>query len=161
MVCARQALPSPVGFGREVERAMEEEKAAAYYEELVRKGGNAARFKQGLGFGGAKGSEVSSSSSSIIPKRDAHASSSLSNFVKQASPGRAAAIQTEIRAESIRDKLKKKETVPSDDHHDSRRKHRQVVWFSAFSASAFFFACFFCFTCVPYNATLTMHRRLS
>ncbi|CAM6025477.1 unnamed protein product [Sphagnum balticum] len=99
---------------------MEEEKAAAYYEELVRKGGNAARFKQGLGFGGAKGSEVSSST--IIPKSDAHASSSLSNFVKQASPGRAAAIQTEIRAESIRDKLKKKETVPSD---DSRRKHRQ------------------------------------
>lgn len=137
MVCARQLLPSPVGFGREVERAMEEEKAAAYYEELVRKGGNAARFKQGLGFDGAKGSEVSSSS--IIPKRDAHASSSLSNFVKQASPG----IQTEIKAESIRDKLKKKETVPSDDHHDSRRKHRQVVWFSAFSASAFFFACFF------------------
>jgi hypothetical protein len=129
-----------VGFGREVERAMEEEKAAAYYEELVRKGGNAARFKQGLGFGGAKGSEVGSSS--IIPKSDAHAS--LSNFVKQASPGRAAAIQTEIRAESIRDKLKKKETIPSDEYHDSRRKHRQVVWFSAFCASAFFFlACFF------------------
>lgn len=159
MVGARQPLPSPVGFGREVERAMEEEKAAAYYEELVRKGGNAARFKQGLGFGGAKGSEVSSSS--IFPKRDAHASSSLSNFVKQASPGRAAAIQTEIKAESIRDKLKKKETVPSDDHHDSRRKHRQVVWFSAFCAIAFFFCLFFCFTCVPYNATLTMHRRLS
>ncbi|CAK9277131.1 unnamed protein product [Sphagnum jensenii] len=101
---------------------MEEEKAAAYYEELVRKGGNAARFKQGLGFGGSKGSEVSSSSI-IIPKSDAHAS--LSNFVKQASPGRAAAIQTEIRAESIRDKLKKKETIPSDEYHDSRRKHRQ------------------------------------
>lgn len=99
---------------------MEEEKAAAYYEELVRKGGNAARFKQGLGFGGAKGSEVGSSS--IIPKSDAHVS--LSNFVKQASPGRAAAIQTEIRAESIRDKLKKKETIPSDEYHDSRRKHR-------------------------------------
>ncbi|CAK9880966.1 unnamed protein product [Sphagnum jensenii] len=100
---------------------MEEEKAAAYYEELVRKGSNAARFKQGLGFGGAKVSEVGSSS--IIPKSDAHAS--LSNFVKQASPGRAAAIQTEIRAESIRDKLKKKETIPSDEYHDSRRKHRQ------------------------------------
>ncbi|KAK1592144.1 hypothetical protein Q3G72_020244 [Acer saccharum] len=33
---------------------MEEEKAAAYYDELTRKGGGAARFKQGLGFSSFK-----------------------------------------------------------------------------------------------------------
>ena len=32
---------------------MEEEKAAAYYNELLGKGRNAALFKQGLGFGGS------------------------------------------------------------------------------------------------------------
>uniref|UniRef100_A0A3Q7J732 Uncharacterized protein n=1 Tax=Solanum lycopersicum TaxID=4081 RepID=A0A3Q7J732_SOLLC len=40
---------------------MEEEKAAAYYDELTRKGEGAARFKQGLGF--------SSTSNDAVPIR--------------------------------------------------------------------------------------------
>ncbi|XP_078174217.1 serine/arginine-rich splicing factor [Carex rostrata] len=51
---------------------MEESKAAAYYDELTRKGEGAARFKQGLGF-----SSSSSSSSTSKPS-----SSFLSSFVR-------------------------------------------------------------------------------
>ncbi|CAI5478935.1 unnamed protein product [Closterium sp. Yama58-4] len=39
--------------------AMEEEKAAAYYQDLVRRGSNAARFKQGLGFGSSTAADAS------------------------------------------------------------------------------------------------------
>ncbi|BBN03588.1 hypothetical protein MPTK1_2g24720 [Marchantia polymorpha subsp. ruderalis] len=84
---------------------MEEEKAAAYYDELVRKGGNAAKYKQGLGFG---------TSQSSLPKSEAYGS--LSNFVKS-SPGRTAALEKEVRLDGIRDKLKKR-----DDDHSSRKR---------------------------------------
>ncbi|KAJ7549262.1 hypothetical protein O6H91_07G046600 [Diphasiastrum complanatum] len=78
---------------------MEEEKAAAYYDELLQKGGGAARFKQGLGYGSNKESEVSFSK--------AETRSLMSNFVRQASPGRASAIQKEIALDGIRNKLQK------------------------------------------------------
>lgn len=58
---------------------MEEEKAAAYYDELNRKGEGARRFKQGLGF--------SSSSATAFPSKPT-ASSFLSGFVRAgAAPG--------------------------------------------------------------------------
>ncbi|KAH9331177.1 hypothetical protein KI387_003285, partial [Taxus chinensis] len=78
---------------------MEEDKAAAYYDELARKGGGAARFKQGLGY---------SSQSSQEPPNKGNAPFALSNFVKAASPVRAEAIGKEIQIENIREKLKKK-----------------------------------------------------
>ncbi|KAG6541062.1 hypothetical protein Mapa_017549 [Marchantia paleacea] len=84
---------------------MEEEKAAAYYDELVRKGGNAAKYKQGLGFG---------TSQTSLPKSEAYGS--LSNFVKS-SPGRTAALEKEVRLHGIRDKLKK-----SEDDYSSRKR---------------------------------------
>ncbi|XP_057815614.2 uncharacterized protein LOC131029200 isoform X2 [Cryptomeria japonica] len=78
---------------------MEEDKAVAYYDELARKGGGAARFKQGLGF---------SSHSSQEPPSKGNTPSALSNFVKAASPSRAEAIGKEIQIENIREKLKRR-----------------------------------------------------
>ncbi|EEF52072.1 serine/Arginine-related protein 53 [Ricinus communis] len=85
---------------------MEEDKAAAYYEELTRKGEGAARFKQGLGFSSnnsapSRGSSFSSSSSSF-----------LSNFVKSSSPTQTSKFEKEAQLEAIQNKLKKK---PKDD----------------------------------------------
>lgn len=54
---------------------MEEEKAAAYYNELTRKGEGAAKFKQGLGF---------SSSSDHFSKKPSQFS--LSSFVRASNP---------------------------------------------------------------------------
>ncbi|KAL2643383.1 hypothetical protein R1flu_010970 [Riccia fluitans] len=104
---------------------MEEEKAAAYYDELVRKGGNAAKYKQGLGF--------EDSQAPPLPKSERYGS--LSNFVKS-SPGRTAAVERECRLDSIRDKLRRKEDDNSlrkaspdrnrkrdrEDYRDQRRR---------------------------------------
>ncbi|CAH8337227.1 unnamed protein product [Eruca vesicaria subsp. sativa] len=88
---------------------MEEEKAAAYYEELTRKGEGAARYKQGLGF---------SSGNDAVPERaSAIASSSSSSFLNQFV--KASSNDSDIR--SIRDKLKKK---PEDQHRSSDRGYR-------------------------------------
>ncbi|KAJ0248423.1 Uncharacterized protein HA466_0155230 [Hirschfeldia incana] len=91
---------------------MEEEKAAAYYEELTRKGEGAARFKQGLGF---------SSGNDAVPERGsaiASSSSFLNQFVKASSNPKPAENDSDIR--SIRDKLKKKEKNKPEDQHHSR-----------------------------------------
>ncbi|XP_010255370.1 PREDICTED: serine/threonine-protein kinase fray2 [Nelumbo nucifera] len=84
---------------------MEEEKAAAYYDELTRKGEGAARFKQGLGF-----SSQSSNTTNDAVRGSALPSSSsfLSNFVRASSPGKAAELQRQAQLESIQNKLKKK-----------------------------------------------------
>ncbi|KAK9090551.1 hypothetical protein Sjap_023728 [Stephania japonica] len=93
---------------------MEEAKAAAYYEELTRKGEGAARFKQGLGFS----SSSSSSSPSSNPVRgSALASSSssfLSSFVKASSPSstKPSDLDKQGQLQTIQNKLKKK---PSDE----------------------------------------------
>ncbi|KAJ4785595.1 hypothetical protein LUZ62_036841 [Rhynchospora pubera] len=58
---------------------MEESKAAAYYDELTRKGEGAARFKQGLGF---SSSSSSSSSTKPPPPPPSSSSSFLSSFVR-------------------------------------------------------------------------------
>ncbi|CAO2204413.1 unnamed protein product [Urochloa humidicola] len=55
---------------------MEEAKAAAYYDELNRKGEGARRFKQGLGF------SSSSSDAASFPSKPAASSSFLSGFVR-------------------------------------------------------------------------------
>ncbi|KAL0713814.1 hypothetical protein Bca4012_020792 [Brassica carinata] len=98
---------------------MEEEKAAAYYEELTRKGEGAARFKQGLGFSSGndavpeRGSAIASSSSSF-----------LNQFVKASSNPKPTEKDSDIR--SIRDKLKKEKNKPEDQHHSrvSERSYR-------------------------------------
>jgi hypothetical protein len=54
---------------------MEEEKAAAYYDELTRKGEGAAKFKQGLGFS-------TSTSNDAVPKPGSALVSS-SSFLSQ------------------------------------------------------------------------------
>ncbi|KAJ0104741.1 hypothetical protein Patl1_17952 [Pistacia atlantica] len=104
---------------------MEEEKAAAYYEELTRKGQGAARFKQGLGF----------SSSSPIQNDDVFAkqtfsssSSFLSNFVKASCPTTTSNLEKQSQLQSIQNKLKKKPSeekqTPSRDSRDTERDHR-------------------------------------
>ncbi|KAL6614718.1 hypothetical protein ACP70R_036988 [Stipagrostis hirtigluma subsp. patula] len=65
---------------------MEEAKAAAYYDELNRKGEGARRFKQGLGFS-------SSSDSTSFPSKPAAASSFLSGFVRAGAAPSAAPAQ--------------------------------------------------------------------
>lgn len=77
---------------------MEEDKAAAYYDDLACKGGAAARFKQGLGYSSGP-SQESANKSNI---------QSLNNFVKASSPGKVEVIVKEIQIENIREKLKKK-----------------------------------------------------
>lgn len=57
-------------------KSMEEEKAAAYYDELTRKGEGAAKFKQGLGFS----SSSSSAASDAFAKKPSPFS--LSSFVR-------------------------------------------------------------------------------
>ena len=71
---------------------MEEEKAAAYYDELTRKGERAARFKQGLEF------------SSSAPNDDVAkpSSSFLSKFVEASSESK-----KQAQLQSIHDNLKK------------------------------------------------------
>ncbi|KAK8571120.1 hypothetical protein V6N13_025676 [Hibiscus sabdariffa] len=75
---------------------MEEEKAAAYYDELTRKGEGAARFKRGLGF----------SSADAVPQRAS--ASFLTSFVRASSPTTASKLQKESQLLSIQNKLKKK-----------------------------------------------------
>uniref|UniRef100_A0A5B7BD23 Uncharacterized protein n=1 Tax=Davidia involucrata TaxID=16924 RepID=A0A5B7BD23_DAVIN len=93
---------------------MEEEKAAAYYDELTRKGEGAARFKQGLGF--------SSNSDDAVPVRGSalpsSSSSFLSNFVRASSPTKAAKFQKQSQLETIQSKLKKK---PNPSENQSSR----------------------------------------
>ncbi|KAK3225694.1 hypothetical protein Dsin_005556 [Dipteronia sinensis] len=89
---------------------MEEEKAAAYYDELTRKGGGAARFKQGLGF------SSSSPENDAVPKKQASSSSFLSNFVKASSPTTTSNLQKKSELESIQNKLKKNPSREEQTH---------------------------------------------
>ncbi|PHU15301.1 hypothetical protein BC332_16506 [Capsicum chinense] len=85
---------------------MEEEKAAAYYDELTRKGEGAARFKQGLGF-----SSVSGNSNDVVPARGSalvSSSSFLSSFVRASSPSKTTEFEKQGQLQTIKNKLKKK-----------------------------------------------------
>nr|GMD33093.1 serine/Arginine-related protein 53 [Ipomoea batatas] len=70
---------------------MEEEKAAAYYDELSRKGEGAAKFKQGLGF------SATSNSNDAVPSRGSALPSAASSFLNK-----------QAQLQSIHNKLKKK-----------------------------------------------------
>ncbi|KAK2663850.1 hypothetical protein Ddye_002424 [Dipteronia dyeriana] len=89
---------------------MEEEKAAAYYDELTRKGGGAARFKQGLGF------SSSGPENDAVPTKHASASSFLGNFVKASSPTTTSNLQKKSELESIQNKLKKNPSREEQTH---------------------------------------------
>ncbi|KAL5725309.1 hypothetical protein ACHQM5_008466 [Ranunculus cassubicifolius] len=112
---------------------MEEDKAAAYYEELTRKGEGAARFKQGLGFSSTcTQSNDSVTKGSALPSK----SSFLSSFVKASSSpskseqidGKSAEIERNVQLQNVKNKLKKKEenfSRVSDRHaRDERRRSR-------------------------------------
>ncbi|XP_050377994.1 uncharacterized protein LOC126795194 [Argentina anserina] len=99
---------------------MEEAKAAAYYEDLTRRGEGAARFKQGLGFSSAK------SDSESVPARGsalAYTSSSsfMSKFVKASSPGKTSELEKQAQVQSIQNKLKRKKTEELAGEEDKRR----------------------------------------
>ncbi|KAH1107663.1 hypothetical protein J1N35_011431 [Gossypium stocksii] len=85
---------------------MEEEKAAAYYDELTRKGEGAARFKRGLGFSSCDDQH------DAVPQRGttfvSSSSSFLSSFVRASSPTTASKLEKESQLQSIQHKLKKK-----------------------------------------------------
>ncbi|XP_061360289.1 uncharacterized protein LOC133304301 [Gastrolobium bilobum] len=88
---------------------MEEEKAAAYYDELTRKGEGAARFKQGLGFSAsASNDDVPKPGSALVSS-----SSFLSKFVKASSPSKASESDKQAHLQSIQNKLKKKPSSES------------------------------------------------
>ncbi|KAK4791372.1 hypothetical protein SAY86_031785 [Trapa natans] len=104
---------------------MEEEKAAAYYDELTRKGEGAARFKQGLGFS----SSTAADGSGAPPARgsafvaSSSSSSFLSGFVRASSPTTASNLEKQAQLESVQNKLRKKsdrDSGSSDRHRDAR-----------------------------------------
>ncbi|KAL8256382.1 hypothetical protein R6Q59_031449 [Mikania micrantha] len=110
---------------------MEEEKAAAYYDELTRKGGGAARFKQGLGFSSADTDAVPTRGSAL----PSSSSSFLGSFVRASSPSKLSGDHKQAQIESIQKKLKKKQNSSSSrrvsedhsrgtesDRHSSRRR---------------------------------------
>lgn len=85
---------------------MEDEKLAAYYDDLTRRGGGAARFKQGLGF-----SSNNSSANDVVPSRGSAlptTSSFLSSFVRASSPSKTSEFETQAQLQSIHNKLSKK-----------------------------------------------------
>ncbi|XP_030439921.1 uncharacterized protein LOC115661862 [Syzygium oleosum] len=90
---------------------MEEEKAAAYYDELTRKGEGAARFKQGLGFSASGGSAPPARGSAFVSASSASSSSSssfLSSFVRASSPTKTSRLEKQSQLESIQNKLRKR-----------------------------------------------------
>ncbi|PKI78049.1 serine/threonine-protein kinase fray2 [Punica granatum] len=103
---------------------MDEEKAAAYYDELTRKGGGAARFKQGLGFS----SSAAGDDSAPPPARgsafvSSTSSSFLSSFVRASSPTKASELEKQAQLESIQNKLRKK---PDRDGDADRNRQARV-----------------------------------
>lgn len=109
--------------------SMEEEKAAAYYDELTRKGEGAARFKQGLGFTSSQhagGGDGVPARGSAVPSP----SSFLSSFVRASSPSKAAEFEKQKQLENIQNKLKikseseERQSRVSERRESSRRRHR-------------------------------------
>ncbi|XP_039011069.1 splicing regulatory glutamine/lysine-rich protein 1-like isoform X3 [Hibiscus syriacus] len=100
---------------------MEEEKAAAYYDELTRKGEGAARFKRGLGFSSGDDQH------DAVPQRGSafvsSSSSFLSSFVRASSPTTASKLEKESQLQSIQNKLKKK---PEREARVSERKNVEI-----------------------------------
>ncbi|XP_057806347.1 uncharacterized protein LOC131021253 isoform X2 [Salvia miltiorrhiza] len=101
---------------------MEDEKLAAYYDDLTRRGGGAARFKQGLGF-----SSNNSSTNDDVPSRGSAlpaASSFLSSFVRESSPSKTSDFGKQAQLQSIQNKLSKKPEARSRSPSPSRNSIR-------------------------------------
>lgn len=95
---------------------MEEEKAAAYYDELTRKGEGAARFKQGLGY---------SSSPSSNPPTSSSSSSFLSSFVRASSPETAGKLEKEAQLNAIQSKLNRNKSNSNRDSDREPSSHKE------------------------------------
>ncbi|KAK9113943.1 hypothetical protein Syun_020740 [Stephania yunnanensis] len=92
---------------------MEEAKAAAYCEELTRKGEGAARFKHGLGFSSSSSPSSNPVRGSALASFSSSSSSSfLSTFVRASSPSstKSSDLDKQAQLQSIQNKLKKKPT---------------------------------------------------
>lgn len=91
--------------------SMDEEKAAAYYDEMLRKGGGAARLKQGLGYGTQSPDSATATAATTGSPRP-----SFSTFVKGGSHADSLArFDKETRLAAVRDKLKKRPGAHDDD----------------------------------------------
>ncbi|KAL0355955.1 UNVERIFIED_CONTAM: hypothetical protein Sradi_4042400 [Sesamum radiatum] len=102
---------------------MEDEKLAAYYDDLTRRGGGAARFKQGLGF-----SSSNSSAHDDVPARGSalpSTSSFLSSFVRASSPSKTSEFEKQAQLQSIQDKLSKKHKEKTRSRSPSRNSSRR------------------------------------
>ncbi|KAI3454594.1 hypothetical protein Pfo_011257 [Paulownia fortunei] len=102
---------------------MEDEKLAAYYDELTRRGGGAARFKQGLGF-----SSNNSSANDVVPSRGSalpSASSFLSSFVRASSPSKTSEFEKQAQLQSIQNKLSKKPKEKTRSRSPSQNSSRR------------------------------------
>ncbi|XP_059644135.1 uncharacterized protein LOC132285915 [Cornus florida] len=108
---------------------MEEAKAAAYYDELTRKGEGAARFKQGLGFSSSS-STTTNDSNDVVPTRGSalpSSSSFLSSFVRASSPSsNTSQFQKQAQLQTIHNKLnnpkRNSNSKPSSENHSSRSR---------------------------------------
>ncbi|KAH7298667.1 hypothetical protein KP509_25G053300 [Ceratopteris richardii] len=89
---------------------MDENEAVAYYDEMRRKGGGAAKLKQGLGFNSASVLAPSHSAFPTFVKGDNH-EESISKFEK------------ESRLAAVREKLKKRSS--RDEDADATGRHRR------------------------------------
>ncbi|THG01499.1 hypothetical protein TEA_022290 [Camellia sinensis var. sinensis] len=103
---------------------MEEEKAAEYYNELVRKGEGAARFKQGLGF------SSTTTKHNVVPARgsalpSSSASSFLSSFVKASSPTKASDPEERGSRHRHRSSSRDRDIERERDRERSRRRRRR------------------------------------
>ncbi|KAB2633419.1 hypothetical protein D8674_029666 [Pyrus ussuriensis x Pyrus communis] len=114
---------------------MEEAKAAAYYDELTRRGEGAARFKQGLGFSSANSdSENASERGSALPYSTS--SSFLSKFVKASSPKKESELQKQAQIESIQNKLKRTKADAAEERENGQRARRIGIRGSGAGAEA-------------------------
>ncbi|KAK4437135.1 hypothetical protein Salat_0047400 [Sesamum alatum] len=103
---------------------MEDEKLAAYYDDLTRRGGGAARFKQGLGFSASN----SSANNDVVPSRGSAlptTSSFLSSFVRASSPSKTSEFEKQAQLHSIQDKLSKKPKEKARSRSPSRNSSRR------------------------------------
>ncbi|WOH10511.1 hypothetical protein DCAR_0729980 [Daucus carota subsp. sativus] len=99
---------------------MEEEKAAAYYDELTRKGQGAARFKQGLGF--SSNDAVSSHTNKLSFVKAGASSTGPDNNNNNTSQSQ---LDKEAQLKSIQQKLSKSKSNHSSERDRDRERDRE------------------------------------
>ncbi|KAL3819331.1 hypothetical protein ACJIZ3_005236 [Penstemon smallii] len=104
---------------------MEDDKLAAYYDELTRKGGGAARFKQGLGFTSSSNNDAIPARGSALPSTTS-SSSFLGSFVRASSPSKTSQFEKQAQLQSIQNKLTKK-PQNSTSRNRSRSRSRSPI----------------------------------